>query len=66
MMNNYQRASNVDSAAVIQVIQIYSIVGKGVEGDPARRIVEYYSMDGQLLARRDGPVVEGAKEEAGK
>lgn len=52
-MTTYQRASNVDSASVIQVIQVFSVTGAGVEGDPIRQIVEYYSLDGELLAWRD-------------
>lgn len=52
-MTTYQRASSVDAASVIQVIQVCSITGAGVEGDPVRQIVEYYSLTGELLARRD-------------
>jgi hypothetical protein len=41
--------------------------GKGVEGDPYRRIVQYWSTDGKLLAevdpcQRGGRIVAGDTE----
>lgn len=39
---------------VIQVIQIKASVGTGTEDDPNRIEIQYWSMDGQLLAVSDG------------
>lgn len=53
-MSNFKRNSPVNEAKLIQVIAIESIVGEGVEGDPVRPVREYFSTDGELLARTDG------------
>ena len=37
-------------AKITQVIEVRSTVGKGVEGDPIRQIVEYFDMEGTRLA----------------
>ena len=37
----------------IDVIRAVVVEGKGVEGDPKRRVVYFFSADGHLLARRD-------------
>lgn len=50
----FERLSNVDSCEVIQVIRVRSIVGVGdSEGTPKRQIAEYFTLDGELLARHD-------------
>ena len=42
------------NAEVIQVIRTYLTTrGKGVDGDPIRRITQYWTTDGQLLAEVD-------------
>jgi len=38
---------------VIQVIFTDCLRGSGVEGNPFRNIVQYWSLDGELLAERD-------------
>jgi hypothetical protein len=45
--------SNVRSVKRIEVIRVESLCGHGVEGSPFRPLVEYYSLDGDLLATRD-------------
>lgn len=50
-MNKIYRISNVDEVKIIQVIEVKSIVGKGIAEDPCRQIIEYYNLDGTLLAR---------------
>jgi hypothetical protein len=56
------------SAELIQVIRTdMEGRGKGVEGDPYRRIVQYWSTDGKLLAevdpcQRGGRIVAGDTE----
>lgn len=49
----FVRNSAVNEAKVIQVIAIESITGEGVEGDPIRPVREYFTLDGQLLARTE-------------
>ena len=41
-------------AELIEVIRTASCTGKGVEGDPMRELVRYWSLDGELL-RADIP-----------
>lgn len=41
------------SARVIEVIEVEMPCGRGVEDDPVRIVVTYYSKDGILLAERD-------------
>jgi hypothetical protein len=45
-------------ARVIQVIETAEKRGKGVEGDPIRGVIQYWSLDGELLAEND-PVDDG-------
>ena len=47
------RASNVDTAQVIEVIKVESLFGDGTEESIARKIIEYYDLEGHLLARVD-------------
>lgn len=44
---------NVKGVRVIEVIEVTSLTGKGVEGDPVRELIQHYSMSGNLLAERD-------------
>lgn len=42
------------TARLIQVIETDLLLrGKGTEDDPMRRITQYYSTDGELLAEHD-------------
>ena len=52
-MLNPVRVSNVDVVKIEQVIHVFSVFGKGVEDDPVRVIHEYYTMEGNLIARID-------------
>lgn len=45
-------------AKVIQVIETEERRGKGVEDDPIRRVVQYWSLDGDLLAEDDPLISE--------
>ena len=51
--NNTVRPNGTDSAKVIQVIETRSNRGKGTMDDVSRQVVQYWSMDGKLLAERD-------------
>lgn len=47
------RPRGTDSARVIQVIVTEAIEGRGVDGDPVRIVHQYWSLDGELLAKVD-------------
>lgn len=47
------RPNGTDSARVIQVIETKSNRGKGTLDDLSRQVVQYWSLEGQLLAERD-------------
>ena len=49
----YKRDSNVDSVEVVSLICVTSVVGTGIDSDPTRRIVEYWTMEGQLVVLLD-------------
>lgn len=49
-------------ARVLQVIEVSLVRGKGVEGDPVRRVLAYFDLDGDFLAERDDvPVLAAEK-----
>ena len=50
---NTVRPTGTDSARVIQVIETKSNRGKGTLDDLSRQVVQYWSLEGQLLAERD-------------
>jgi hypothetical protein len=43
----------VSNAKLIEVIQVHTTIGKGIEGDPVRLLIQYWSKDGELLVERD-------------
>ena len=47
------RPNGTDSARVIQVIETKSNRGKGTLDDLSRQVVQYWRLEGQLLAERD-------------
>lgn len=50
---NTVRPDGTDSAKVIQVIETKSNRGEGTSDDLSRQIVQYWSLEGELLAERD-------------
>lgn len=50
---NTVRPNGTDSAKVIQVIETRSSRGRGTENDLSRQVVQYWSMEGELLAEKD-------------
>lgn len=38
---------------MVQVIEVHTLRGAGVDGDPLRLVRHYYSPDGELLAEHD-------------
>lgn len=49
----FTRLTGVNNAKVIEVIEVKSLAGDGVEGRPFYEVTEYYSLDGELLARHN-------------
>ena len=47
------RPRGTDSARVIQVIVTEAIEGRGIEADPVRSVLQYWSLDGEVLAKVD-------------
>lgn len=54
------RPDGTDSAKVIQVIETRSCRGRGTADDLSRQVVQYWSMEGELLAEKD-PYTESKK-----
>ena len=44
-----------DKAEVISVIKTVALKGAGTENDPCREVIQYWSLDGKLLADNDLP-----------
>jgi hypothetical protein len=53
------RPRRTDSAKVIQVIETRSLIGLGTEDDLCRDLIQYWSLDGKLLATYDEWKAEG-------
>ena len=51
--NETVRPRGTDSAKVIQGIVTESVVGRGTEEDPTRSILQYWSLNGEFLAKVD-------------
>jgi len=47
------RPRGTDSAKVIEVIETKSIRGDGTADDVCREVIQYWSLDGELLAERE-------------
>ena len=52
MSKPFKRLTAVNECRAIQVIEVKAIVGEGTTSDPVIEVVEYYSLDGVLLARK--------------
>lgn len=52
------RARGCDSARLIQVVETRAIAGAGTEADFVREVVQYWSVEGALLASVDPMVPE--------
>ena len=40
----------IDSVRIVEVIVVIGVNGQGTEKDPVRRVVEYWTKDGQKIA----------------
>lgn len=47
-------------AKVIQVIETETVRGKGVEGNIFRRVMQYWTFDGELLAENDPCITDAS------
>ena len=52
-MTKFTRLTGVNEVKVMEVVEVKSIAGSGVEGDPTYEVTEYYSQEGDLLARHN-------------
>ncbi|HRF69906.1 MAG TPA: carboxypeptidase [Candidatus Pelethenecus sp.] len=52
-MSKFTRLTGVNEAKVIQVIEIKSLADNSINNEPTFEVTEYYSLDGQLLARHN-------------
>lgn len=48
---SFKRLTPINSCRVVEVMEVKSLVGSGTDSDPMIEITEYYSLDGELLAR---------------
>ena len=55
------RGSNVQTSRVIEVIRTSSLFGDGTKENPVREIIQYWSLEGKLLATHDGSEVDVSK-----
>ena len=53
MNKPFSRSTGVNQAKVIEVIEIKSLAGEGTTKHPHYEVTEYYSLDGELLARHN-------------
>ncbi len=52
-VDNVLYPRGVDSARVIQVVETVAMRGSGENGQIARQVVQYWSLEGELLAEKD-------------
>lgn len=57
------RHRGADSVRAITVVEVKVAVGSGADDDPVRKVTEYWSMSGDLLAVND-PYCFGSMERA--
>lgn len=50
---SFTRLTGVNSAKMIEVIEVKSLAGDGTNESPFYEVTEYYSEDGELLARHN-------------
>lgn len=55
---------NCRDAKVIQVVQVVTLEGEGLDGDPARLVTNYFDLDGKWLAVNDPFAIEPAIRDA--
>lgn len=58
-MDSLAYSRSIESAKVIQVIEIKSARGSGKPEQPVRIVTEYWSLDGKALAENDPYFLKG-------
>lgn len=53
MSSPFSRNTGVNKVQLLEVIEIKSLAGEGTEDSPHYEVTEYYSKDGELLARHN-------------
>ena len=52
-MENLTGSNSVKKARVVSVIQVEAKIGTGTKEDPVRKVIQYWDLDGNVLAERD-------------
>ena len=52
-MENLTGSNSVKKAKVVSVIQVEAKIGTRTKEDPVRKVIQYWDLDGNLLAERD-------------
>ena len=52
-MENLTGSNSVKKAKVISVVQVEAKIGTGTKEDPVRNAIQYWDLEGNLLAERD-------------
>lgn len=66
-MGEGARPRGTDAAQVIQVVKTEALIGRGIDStDPCRLVIQYWSLDGALLASNDSWSPELTEEAEGK
>ena len=48
-----RKNNSVKKAKVISVVQVEAKIGTGTKEDPVRNVIQYWDIEGNLLAERD-------------
>ena len=59
-MLNATRPRGTNSAKILTVIETRALCGLGTDKDPTREVVQYWDLDGTLLAFRDPAISDAA------
>lgn len=59
---NTARPRGTDSAKLIPVIETRSLRGRGTEDDVCREVIQYWDLNGKLLAENDPSITEVVKQ----
>lgn len=46
-------AGRVDSCKMVQIIRLEVIRGLGIDGDPIRRVIQWWEPEGKMIAEHD-------------
>lgn len=52
-VEDVRKNNSVKKAKVISVVQVEAKIGTGTKEDPVRNVIQYWDIEGNLLAERD-------------